>query len=69
MFVTKVRRSGWSGWFVDSELASPSAESAFCAALIVAETWSPPTARAVGEISIPAIWEFATFIGSERTDI
>ena len=69
MFVTKVRRSGWSGWLVDRELNSPSAESAFCAALIVAVTWSSPSARAVDETLSPAICAVGAKFGSERTDI
>ena len=43
MLQTSVRRSGWSGWFVLIELASPSAESAVWAAEIVALTWSEST--------------------------
>lgn len=68
--VTNVRRRGWSGWLVDSELASPSAESADCAAEMVAETWSLGTGREVDAISMPAICAVALMlVGSERTDI
>ena len=38
MLATNVRRSGWSGWVVASELASPRAESADWAAVMVAAT-------------------------------
>jgi hypothetical protein len=55
---------------VERELASPRAESADWAALMVAVTWSLPTAREVGAISMPAIWGVGGMpAGSERTDI
>ena len=58
-----------SGWLVESELCSASAESADWAALMVAVTWSlPAAAMAVGKISIPAIWATGAAF-SDRTDI
>jgi hypothetical protein len=66
MLVTKVRRSGWSGWLVERALASPRAESADWAALMVAVTWSLPAGALM---SRAAIWPFGAVVGSERTDI
>jgi hypothetical protein len=72
MVTAMVRLSGWCGELVDRVLASPRAASAFCAAVMVALTWSRGALMAMAPtsgIEVASMAAVSAALRSERTDI